>query len=59
MNPRNIGIISGIFVIVVALIVTFIGHAAMPNAIFLPVIGLILVIMGLVVIIMTVINNRK
>ena len=59
MNPRRFGIIVGIIVIVLAAIYMIAGRILMPDRMILTAGGVIFIILGFVLIIFTVINNRR
>ncbi len=59
MNPRNFGIVSGLVVILIAVLMTILGTVLLPEYTFLKIIGIILAAMGLILIIYTVISNKN
>ncbi len=59
MNPRKFGIVSGLVVILIAVLMTILGTVLLPDYTFLKVIGIILAAMGLILIIYTVISNKN
>jgi len=59
MNPRKFGIVSGLVVILIAVLMTILGTVLLPDYTFLKIIGIILAAMGLILIIYTVISNKN
>jgi hypothetical protein len=59
MNPRNFGIISGLVVILIAVLMTILGTVLLPEYTFLKIIGIVLAVMGLILIIYTIISNKN
>lgn len=59
MNPRNFGIISGLVVILIAVLMTILGTVLLPDYTFLKIIGIVLAVMGLILIIYTIISNKN
>ena len=59
MNPRNFGIISGLVVILIAVLMTILGMVLLPEYTFLKIIGIVLAVMGLILIIYTIISNKN
>lgn len=59
MNPRKFGIVSGLVVILIAVLMTILGTVLLPDYTFLKVIGIVLAAMGLILIIYTVISNKN
>ena len=59
MNPRKFGIVSGLLVILIAVLMTVLGTILLPDYTFLKIIGIILAILGVILIIYTVISNKN
>ena len=59
MNPRKFGIVSGLLVILIAVLMTVLGSVILPDIGYLKIIGIILAILGVVLIIYTVITNKN
>ena len=59
MNPRKFGIVSGLVVILIAVLMTILGTVLLADYTFLKVIGIVLAAMGLILIIYTVISNKN